>query len=134
MTNLAADQSPHQRQLLDRASRPDCAAGSITPPRRAVVSALSGSPATCIPVEQATGSHRPEQAHQRASGRCAVRAVRRSTRQRVPAVCRDLPADTYQLIKAGLVGGKGVPTTVAGHPAVFATLTAPSFGRSTRVW
>jgi hypothetical protein len=36
--------------------------------------------------------------------------------------------DTYQLMLAGLVGGKGVPESVAGHPAVFATLTAPSFG------
>jgi hypothetical protein len=36
--------------------------------------------------------------------------------------------DTYQLIRAGLTGGKGVPGTVAAHPAVFATLTAPSFG------
>jgi len=36
--------------------------------------------------------------------------------------------DTYQLMLAGLVGGKGVPDTVSGHPAVFATLTAPSFG------
>jgi hypothetical protein len=37
-------------------------------------------------------------------------------------------ADTYQLIRAGLSGGKGVPATVAQHPCVFATLTAPSFG------
>jgi hypothetical protein len=36
--------------------------------------------------------------------------------------------DTYQLIRSGLTGGKGVPDTVAAHPAVFATLTAPSFG------
>jgi hypothetical protein len=36
--------------------------------------------------------------------------------------------DTYQLIRAGLTGGKGIPETVATHPAVFATLTAPSFG------
>jgi hypothetical protein len=36
--------------------------------------------------------------------------------------------DTYQLIHAGLSGGKGVPETVANHPCVFATLTAPSFG------
>jgi hypothetical protein len=36
--------------------------------------------------------------------------------------------DAYQLIRAGLVGGKGVPATVAAHPAVFATLVAPSFG------
>jgi hypothetical protein len=37
-------------------------------------------------------------------------------------------ADTYQLIRAGLTGGKGIPATVAEHPCVFATLTAPSFG------
>ena len=37
-------------------------------------------------------------------------------------------ADTYQLIRAGLTGGKGVPATVATHPCVFLTLTAPSFG------
>jgi hypothetical protein len=37
-------------------------------------------------------------------------------------------ADTYQLIRAGLSGGKGVPDTVATHPCVFATLIAPSFG------
>jgi hypothetical protein len=37
-------------------------------------------------------------------------------------------ADTYQLIRAGLTGGKGAPDTVAAHPCVFVTLTAPSFG------
>jgi hypothetical protein len=36
--------------------------------------------------------------------------------------------DAYHLIAAGLRGGKGIPDTVTGHPAVFATLTAPSFG------
>lgn len=37
-------------------------------------------------------------------------------------------ADAWHLIAAGLRGGKGVPVTVARHPAVFVTLTAPSFG------
>jgi hypothetical protein len=37
-------------------------------------------------------------------------------------------ADAWQLIMSGLAGGKGVPDTVAGHPTVFVTLTAPSFG------
>jgi hypothetical protein len=37
-------------------------------------------------------------------------------------------ADTYQLVIAGLRGGKGVPDTVAAHPCVFPTFTAPSFG------
>jgi hypothetical protein len=36
--------------------------------------------------------------------------------------------DTYQLIAAGLRGGKTVPDTVTQHPRVFATFTAPSFG------
>ena len=36
--------------------------------------------------------------------------------------------DAYHLIAAGLRGGKGVPDNVAGHPLVFVTLTAPSFG------
>jgi hypothetical protein len=37
-------------------------------------------------------------------------------------------ADTWQLVAAGLRGGKGIPESVAEHPAIFATLTAPSFG------
>ena len=45
-----------------------------------------------------------------------------------PPCAETYRADTYQLIRAGLAGGKGVPSSVAGHPAVFATLTAPSFG------
>ena len=36
--------------------------------------------------------------------------------------------DTFHLVRAGMVGGKGVPDTVAGHTQVLATLTAPSFG------
>ena len=36
--------------------------------------------------------------------------------------------DTYQIVVSGLNGGKGVPGTVATHPRVFATVTAPSFG------
>jgi hypothetical protein len=45
-----------------------------------------------------------------------------------PACAERYRQDAYHLIAAGLRGGKGVPDTVAEHPAVFATLTAPSFG------
>lgn len=45
-----------------------------------------------------------------------------------PTCARTYRADTYQLIRAGLVGGKSTPTGVIGHPRVFATLTAPGFG------
>ncbi|MEU6450500.1 replication initiator [Streptomyces sp. NPDC046979] len=45
-----------------------------------------------------------------------------------PACSAVYRADTYQLVRAGLVGGKEVPEAVGGHPQVFATLTAPGFG------
>ncbi|MFJ8947997.1 replication initiator [Streptomyces sp. NPDC102395] len=45
-----------------------------------------------------------------------------------PACSAVYRADTYQLVRAGLVGGKNVPEAVSGHPRVFATLTAPGFG------
>ena len=45
-----------------------------------------------------------------------------------PACAETYRADTYHLIHAGLIGGKGIPPTVATHPMVFVTLTAPAFG------
>jgi hypothetical protein len=45
-----------------------------------------------------------------------------------PSCAETYRADTFQLVKAGLAGGKGVPPTVAEHPCVFLTGTAPSFG------
>jgi hypothetical protein len=47
---------------------------------------------------------------------------------RCPPCAEVYRADTYQLIRAGLTGGKGIPATVAQHPCVCTTLTAPSFG------
>jgi hypothetical protein len=47
---------------------------------------------------------------------------------RCPPCAEVYRADIYQLIRAGLTGGKGIPDTVAAHPCVFTTLTAPSFG------
>ena len=55
--------------------------------------------------------------------RCGNRRV-----TRCPACSTVCRYDTYQLIAAGLRGGKTVPTSVAAHPRVFATLTAPGFG------
>jgi hypothetical protein len=49
------------------------------------------------------------------------------------SVCRSCSAtyqaDQFQLLPAGLRGGKGVPETVAEHPRLFVTFTAPSFGQ-----
>lgn len=45
-----------------------------------------------------------------------------------PSCSATYQADAWQLIAAGLRGGKGMPALVAAHPRVFVTLTAPSFG------
>lgn len=47
---------------------------------------------------------------------------------RCPSCAEVYKQDARQLIAAGLQGGKGVPESVAGHTAVFVTLTAPGFG------
>jgi len=46
-----------------------------------------------------------------------------------PSCAATYRADAYQLLAAGLKGGKGIPDTVASHPRLFVTFTAPSFGR-----
>ena len=45
-----------------------------------------------------------------------------------PGCAETYRRDAYHLIRAGLIGGKGITLAVATHPAVFATFTAPSFG------
>jgi hypothetical protein len=46
-----------------------------------------------------------------------------------PSCAREYAGDMWQLFYAGMAGGrKGVPESVAEHPQVFATLTAPGFG------
>jgi hypothetical protein len=45
-----------------------------------------------------------------------------------PPCARLYERDAYQLLAAGLRGGKSVPASVGMHPAVMVTLTAPSFG------
>ena len=45
-----------------------------------------------------------------------------------PGCAETYRRDAFQIIRSGLIGGKGVTPAVASHPAVFATFTAPSFG------
>jgi uncharacterized membrane protein len=58
--------------------------------------------------------------------------LRKACGNRREAVCPSCAEryrqDAYHLIAAGLRGGKTVPETITEHPAVFVTLTAPSFG------
>ncbi len=117
-----------QGSVLTRASSPDyfgwlahvSAAAGCTRPIR-----LTGTLST---VEAATGrlldtvhtDSMPDAAIYKACGnrRYSVR----------PSCAATYQADAYQLLRAGIVGGKGIPDTVVLHPAVFATFTAPSFG------
>src|SRR5215211_6212631 len=48
---------------------------------------------------------------------------------RCPSCAATYRADAYQLLAAGLKGGKGVPESISEHPRLFVTFTAPSFGR-----
>lgn len=58
----------------------------------------------------------------------------RNRRDAVCPACSLLhKGDTYQIVVSGLSGGKGVPRSVATHPRLFATLTAPSFGPVHRI-
>ncbi|MDP8928459.1 MAG: replication initiation protein [Actinomycetota bacterium] len=47
---------------------------------------------------------------------------------RCPSCSWTYRGDAFQLVAAGLNGGKGIPETVVEHPMLFVTLTAPSFG------
>jgi len=55
-------------------------------------------------------------------------ACRNRRATRCPSCADTYRQDSFHLIAAGLRGGKGIPDTVATHPRVFLTLTAPSFG------
>jgi hypothetical protein len=79
-------------------------------------------------VDGATGEllHRYSTVHEPGGVLPVACKTRRASR--CPPCAEVYSADTYQLIRAGLSGGKGVPDSVASHPCVFTTLTAPSFG------
>jgi len=79
-------------------------------------------------LDQATGEllHRYSTATE--PGRVLLMPCKTRRASRCPSCAETYRADTYQLIRAGLTGGKCVPATVAAHPCLFVTLTAPSFG------
>ena len=102
--------------------------GSTTSGRRLVAPDRSGSPARSTRVDPATGqiiaatdtASMPDGVIYKACGN------RRATV--CPSCSTVYQYDAYQLLRAGLAGGKTIPDTVSSHPAVFATFTAPSFG------
>jgi len=69
---------------------------------------------------------------ERSTGELAEGGLLVPCKDRRAAVCpscsRLYQADAWQLVAAGIRGGKGVDPGVVEHPQIFVTLTAPSFG------
>jgi len=83
-------------------------------------------------VEQAdrtTGEVRQVYDSEREPDGVLLKACGTRRESRCPSCAAVYRADAYQLLAAGLKGGKGVPESVAGHPRLFVTFTAPGFGR-----
>jgi hypothetical protein len=97
--------------------------GGCADPIRLVGATKTIDPATGTVLHQYTTEHEP-------GGMLRVACGNRRA-SRCPACAWTYAGDTYHLIRAGLTGDpdKGTTHTVRDHPRVFATLTAPSFGR-----
>jgi hypothetical protein len=79
--------------------------------------------------DRATGEVRTVYDSEREPDGVLFKACGTRRESRCPSCAATYRADAYQLLAAGLKGGKGVPDTVASHPRLFVTFTAPSFGR-----
>jgi hypothetical protein len=79
--------------------------------------------------DRATGEVRQVYDSEREPDGVLLKACGTRRESRCPSCAATYRADAYQLLAAGLRGGKGVPETVAAHPRLFVTFTAPSFGR-----
>ena len=116
------------RQAVARAARPDYpqwlahvkTASACTRPVR-----LAGTIAT---VETTTGRILAETATAGMPDGVIYKPCGNRRESVCPACSDRYKRDAYQVVRSGLVGGKGVPEQVAHHPAVFPTFTAPSFG------
>jgi hypothetical protein len=79
--------------------------------------------------DRATGEVRTVYDSEREPDGVLLKACGTRRESQCPSCAAVYRADAYQLLAAGLKGGKGVPDTVAEHPRLFVTFTAPSFGR-----
>lgn len=112
------------RQAAERMSRPDfprwldhirSAAGCVRPIR------LSGS---LLTVEADTGRVLTRIHTDSLPDRAIYKACGNRREAACPSCSARYKRDAYQLVRAGLIGGRGVPEHVATHPAVFPTFTA----------
>ncbi|GAA3252258.1 hypothetical protein GCM10010532_099940 [Dactylosporangium siamense] len=125
---LMARSTDVRLQAIARAARPDYpawlshvkAASGCTRPVR-----LAG---TMLTIETATGRLLASADTARMPDGVIYKACGNRRDSVCPSCSQTYKRDAYQLIRAGLVGGLGVPEHVTEHPAVFPTFTAPSFG------
>jgi Replication initiator protein, pSAM2 len=127
-TAAARSADPHLG-LVARASRPDYDRWLS----RVVVARGCARPVRLCPsmlrADPATGELSPAVAEDAAGPDGVIYKACGDRRASVCPTCAETyRADTWQLVVAGLRGGKGVPDTVTAHPTLFVTLTAPSFG------
>jgi Replication initiator protein, pSAM2 len=79
--------------------------------------------------DRQTGEVRPVYDSEREPDGVLLKACGTRRESRCPSCAATYRADAYQLLAAGLRGGKGVPETISEHPRLFVTFTAPSFGQ-----
>src|SRR3954452_12922361 len=116
------------KQAIARAARPDYeawlahikTASACTRPVR-----LAGTIAT---IEAATGRLLAERSTADMPDGVIYKPCGNRRESVCPSCSKLYQRDAYHVVRAGLVGGKGVTEQVAHHPAVFPTFTAPSFG------
>ena len=75
--------------------------------------------------DRATGEVRQVYDSEREPDGVLLKACGTRRESSCPSCAATYRADAYQLLAAGLKGGKGVPDTVADHPRLFVTFTAP---------
>jgi Replication initiator protein, pSAM2 len=80
-------------------------------------------------VDRTTGEVRQVYDSQREPDGVLLKACGTRRESRCPSCAATYRADAYQLLAAGLKGGKGVPDSISEHPRLFVTFTAPSFGK-----
>jgi hypothetical protein len=79
--------------------------------------------------DRATGEIRTVYNSDREPDRVLLKACGTRRESHCPSCAATYRADAYQLLAAGLKGGKGVPDSISEHPRLFVTFTAPSFGK-----
>jgi hypothetical protein len=79
--------------------------------------------------DRTTGEVRTAYDSEREPDGVLLKACGTRRESRCPSCAATYRADAYQLLAAGLKGGKGVPDSISEHPRLFVTFTAPSFGR-----